>query len=413
VKRALRVYYMAGPGDTLASFEHWRAGRDHPEVTHVTYSSQLFDVCRELGAEAWAVGTHPRPGRASEGGITVEHRGDPLAAKSGAAYHAAHLAWARELARDARRFAPEVFVWNGEPYPFLLRPLRRLGARVVACHHNVLWPKLGAPRAVRRATLRLSRGFYRGWSEALLSASADVSEQLEQVAGGRSRPLVEFLPLFRAEVFRGIPPPDPAARPFRVLFAGRVERDKGVFDLLEVARRLHAAGRTGVAFDLCGSGSALEALRRDAEAAGVAERFHTHGWCDQARLRELLGRAHLVVVPTTSSFLEGFNQVVVEALLAGRPALTSEVCPATRYVEGAVALVPADDPGAYLRAICELADSPERYLALQRACEPVSRRFLDERTSFRAALRHVLGAIASGREPTPIRFDPRTSEAPR
>jgi glycosyltransferase involved in cell wall biosynthesis len=107
------------------------------------------------------------------------------------------------------------------------------------------------------------------------------------------------------------------------------------------------------------------------------------------------------VVPTTVEFVEGFNQVVVEALLAGRPVITSSVCPAVEYVEPAVLQVPPDDGDAYERAILTLADDAATYERLRAACEPVCRKFLDDATSFRTALRHVLSAVAEGRPITP------------
>ena len=40
-------------------------------------------------------------------------------------------------------------------------------------------------------------------------------------------------------------------------------------------------------------------------------------------MREMFRQAHVLIVPTTTDFIEGFNQVVVEGVLAGRPVITS------------------------------------------------------------------------------------------
>ena len=53
-------------------------------------------------------------------------------------------------------------------------------------------------------------------------------------------------------------------------------------------------------------------------------------------MRAMYDDAHVVIVPTTSDFIEGFNKVVAEAVLAGKPVITSSVCPALEYVRDAV-----------------------------------------------------------------------------
>jgi glycogen synthase len=49
---------------------------------------------------------------------------------------------------------------------------------------------------------------------------------------------------------------------FRVLFIGRIEFDKGVFDLLEAARKISKQGIKDIVFDICGDGTALDSLRQ-------------------------------------------------------------------------------------------------------------------------------------------------------
>src|SRR5206468_2403405 len=117
-----------------------------------------------------------------------------------------------------------------------------------------------------------------------------------------------FTPTYRGEMFEGVagtsPPPAP---PFRVFYAGRIERDKGVFDLLDIAARFAAEGRRDVEFDLCGLGGQLDELRRRAAEAGVADRFRCHGHVEKPVMRRMYRDAHAVVVPTTSDSVEGLN----------------------------------------------------------------------------------------------------------
>ena len=99
---------------------------------------------------------------------------------------------------------------------------------------------------------------------------------------------------------------------------------------------------------------ALTELKAAAESADLAERFRCHGHCNKPTMREMFARCHVVIVPTTSEFIEGFNQVVAEGVLSGRPVITSSVCPALDYVRDAVVEVPPDDVKGYGDAILKL-----------------------------------------------------------
>ena len=131
-------------------------------------------------------------------------------------------------------------------------------------------------------------------------------------------PVLRFAPTYRAELFRpGASTPPPVPPPFRVFYAGRVEQNKGVFALLDVAKRFAAEGRTDIEFDLCGDGNALEELRRRAAEAGVAARFRCHGHVEKRVMASWYQRSRLIVVPTTSDSIEGLNKVYGTRLLVG------------------------------------------------------------------------------------------------
>jgi glycosyltransferase involved in cell wall biosynthesis len=178
----------------------------------------------------------------------------------------------------------------------------------------------------------LNARFFRHRVTAVLSLSNDITEQVKEMLAGSSLPIIPFLPTYRPESFgEGFGPPPPAP-PFRVFFAGRIERNKGVFDLLGIAKQFFADGRRDIEFDLCGDGSQLESLRAAVVESGLADRFRCHGHSTKPFMRQMYEQCHVVIVPTTSDFVEGFNKVVAEAVLAGRPVITSSVCPALEYV---------------------------------------------------------------------------------
>jgi glycosyltransferase involved in cell wall biosynthesis len=395
--RPLRILYAAGPGNVIGTYRHWKAGHDDPAQVSVTYSGQFYDVCRALGAHAYVLASCRTPGRLRDGRFTLEHRPIPWENGPGALYHLGQLWAACRLIVAALWFRADVAVvcnGSGHWFPLLLLPV--LGVRVVPSLHCVLWPRNCPPRGVSRLVQRMDAPFFGRSAFAILSASRDIERQVTELTRGRHRPVVEFLPTYRPEVFRGDGAPPEARRPFRVFFAGRVERNKGVFDLLDIAGRFAAEGRTDIEFDLCGDGTALPELRRQVEAKGLGERFRCHGFCTRAVMRTMFARAHAVIVPTTSDFIEGFNQVVAEGVLAGRPVITSAVCPALDYVRDAVVEVAADDVRGYGDAILRLCNDEAFYRERCRGCVAAQPQFYDADRGWAAALSKVLAPL-SGR----------------
>jgi glycosyltransferase involved in cell wall biosynthesis len=222
-----------------------------------------------------------------------------------------------------------------------------------------------------------------------MSLSNDITAQLKVLTGGEMSVVIPFLPFYRRATFEGIEA-CVHAHPFRVLYAGRIVRSKGVFDLLDVARTLQKADRTTIEFDLCGSGRDLDELKSAAASAGVAARFRCLGHCSREQMREFYGRSQIVVAPTKAEFVEGFNKVVAEAILAGRPVITSDTCPALEYVKAGVVEVPPDDVLALEKAILALADDVNLFKNKVNACGTLRELFLDAGTNWASALRRAL-----------------------
>jgi glycosyltransferase involved in cell wall biosynthesis len=405
MSRRLRILYAAGPGDVLGTYRHWKAGRDDPSQVSVTYSGQFYDVAKRLDAEAYVIGSHPRRDFLRDGPFTIVHRPIPLQTASGALYHVGQTWSALRLLWRAILFRADVLlVVCGTCYWFPLRAARWFGIKVIPTMHCVIWPKGTSPRGVQKLVTWLNRKFFTKTAGAIMTASHDIAEQVSTIARGRERRIFEFLPSYRPEQFKELAAPPVERTPFRVLFAGRIERNKGVFDLLEIAKRFEREGRGEIEFDLCGTGGALEELRGEVGRAGVGATFRLHGHCDRATMRRMFEQSHVVIVPTTTQFLEGFNQVVAEGVLSGRPVITSSVCPALDYVKNAVIEVPPDDVKAYGDAILKLRDDARLYEAKAAACREAQAQFYDDQrgwaATFLAALRHA-GVIGIEREGVP------------
>lgn len=392
MRRPPRILYAAGPGNVIGTFEHWRAGRDDPSQVAVTYSGQFYDVARDLGARAVVVSSNVERRKHHDGNFRIEHRPFPRWVRGGLLYHVSRAGWALRLVVTALCSGTDVAVVSTCDHWWLLRPMRWFGVTVVPSLHCVLRAKSRTDRLslLERMNLRFLAG-----SDALMAVSQDIADQVRSLADKPDLNVRVFVPHYRRHAFDGIGAPPEPRKPFRVFFAGRIERNKGVFDLLDVARRLATAGRDYIEFDLCGSGGALEQLRREADAAGLAGRFRCHGHLQKPQMREMYGQSHVVIVPTTTDFVEGFNKVVAEAVLAGRPVITSSVCPALSYVRDAVVEVLPDDVKGYGDAILALCDNAALYDAKRRGCETAKEQFYDPSRSWAATLKRVLAEVGA------------------
>jgi glycosyltransferase involved in cell wall biosynthesis len=109
-----------------------------------------------------------------------------------------------------------------------------------------------------------------------------------------------------------------ADRPL-VLYVGRVEREKGVFDLAR-AFELLAARNPAPRLAIVGDGSALAECRR--RLAPLADRVTFAGARDHAQIPTWLAACDLFVLP---SWNEGMPNVVVEAVACGRKVVATNV----------------------------------------------------------------------------------------
>jgi len=105
-----------------------------------------------------------------------------------------------------------------------------------------------------------------------------------------------------------------------VLFAGRLEWEKGVHTLVEAMPRLRRRF-PGIRLVVVGKGSQLEPLQELARRLRVSRSVHFAGWRTEAGLRAAAAAADVVVVP---SVYEPFGLVALEAAALGTPLVASD-----------------------------------------------------------------------------------------
>lgn len=150
--------------------------------------------------------------------------------------------------------------------------------------------------------------------------------------------------------------PRPASAGASVVFVGRLSHDKGIAELLEVARRL-STSHPGVAVEVLGDGPLIEVVR---DAAGTLSNLRVHGRGDRAVVEAAYRRARVVVVPSRPARRpEGGSLVAIEAARHGRPVVVG-ADPAVRAVVAPLGHADVTDgsPAALHEAVGRLLDDP-------------------------------------------------------
>jgi glycosyltransferase involved in cell wall biosynthesis len=168
-----------------------------------------------------------------------------------------------------------------------------------------------------------------------------------------------------------------ANRPNLILFLGRLEQRKGVFDLLQAVSRLRAA-IPDVRLVCAGEGD-RNAVARHAARLGIADAVHFTGWVGPSGKRALLENAAVFALP---SYAEGLPMSLLEAMAAGVPVIASPVGGIPEVLVDGVSgcLVPPGDVATLERTLRKLL--LDRKLAAKLAVsgrESVQRRFGAER----------------------------------
>ena len=393
-RKKLKIAYLSGPCDAPAVFSEWSEGRNS-DYFGSNYMKQFLEMCTELDAEAYVITNLPGKYSICRMGQFIFENCPPSSGLKGIRYHLSFVPWFARLTPKILKFKPDVIVVTMHAhYWFLWFFLRWFGISMIPSFHGAPWPKYRARKLSSRILWQLNRLLVLRYMKTIVVTSNDITRQLRELLGERDASHIDFVrhfPTYSISQFASVPPPISAPRPpFRVFFAGRIEPDKGVYDLLEVARRLEADRKGNFHFDICGDGTELTALRRRVHELNLEEVVSCHGYCNPQKIGPLLGAAHVWIVPTTSGCAAGFEMVCAEAILANRPLITSDVCPALEDVREAAVEVEPDNVDQYCQAILKLYDDRQYYLEKYRACAVLQEPFYNRQNSLGNKLKEVL-----------------------
>lgn len=153
-----------------------------------------------------------------------------------------------------------------------------------------------------------------------------------------------------------VPPTPPGAAP-RAIFIGRLVAYKGLDILLRALERV-----PDLRLDVVGVGPEGPRLRTLAQALAITDRVRWYGEYPDEDLPRRMADADFLVLPSVT-VEEMFGLVVLEAMAAGRPVITTAVPSAVREVNapGVTGLeVPLRDVAALAQALETLSHDPAR-----------------------------------------------------
>ena len=205
----------------------------------------------------------------------------------------------------------------------------------------------GLNRPVARLVLRQAKAI-------VVPSRAHVAMSVE-LRGFESK--VEVIPFGIDEPRWALVPPPPPGAPPRALFIGRLVAYKGLDVLLRALEQV-----PDLRLDIVGSGPEGPRLRTLAQALAVADRVRWFGEYPDEDLPRRMADADFLVLPSVTTE-EMFGLVVLEAMAAGRPVVTTAVPSAVREVNvaGVTGLeVPIRDADALAGALDEMVRDPAR-----------------------------------------------------
>jgi glycosyltransferase involved in cell wall biosynthesis len=247
---------------------------------------------------------------------------------------------------------------------FLVAALARpFGVRFVFDQHDAVPELLGAQMGAGRHRLRLAlmRLLERSsYARADLVVSPNESYRELALCRGNKRP-------DQVVVVRSGPdeigPERPRVRttPPTVAFAGAMNDQDGVQNVIDAAAEILGRRPGGVRLELFGTGDAVPALQRRVDKLGISESVQFVGWVERAELLERLRSSSVAVSPDDDNSFTRISTMlkVIDYLGVGLPCVIADL-PENRATAGdAVAYFRAGDPASLAKQIEVLLDDAE------------------------------------------------------
>ena len=196
----------------------------------------------------------------------------------------------------------------------------------------------------RKAEIRVNQKL-----ERLLVSSRYMKQNL--LTNGFSADKIEVLPPFVS-----VDSPESSAVPSHtVLFASRLERNKGTQLLPKIAEHLPLGAKLVVA----GEGELRDELLEASARAELKDRLIVRGWLDREQLTREYAEAQVIIFPSLVE--EPFGRVGIEAMAAGRPVVAFDVGGVREWLRHGETgfLVPRGDVNKMAESVNLLLENPD------------------------------------------------------
>src|SRR5690606_32860761 len=148
-----------------------------------TYSSQIYDLATELGAQVEVLVDNPNGKRFSTDNISVEPFPMRSANYKGARFWIEVERHAAQMADRAARFGADLAIVHNHYSLIALPAFARRGIPTVLTMHNTLWPMGGRLNARKRALFTLAAPILRRSMGAAVVVSPECGRQLKELLG--------------------------------------------------------------------------------------------------------------------------------------------------------------------------------------------------------------------------------------
>lgn len=170
-----------------------------------------------------------------------------------------------------------------------------------------------------------------------------------------------------------------------IVFAGRLEKEKGVFAVLQAASQLHKA----LTWHIIGAGKDEMMVK---EIGSQLKNVIIHGGVSRNDLNQIYERSHFLVLPTMAS--EGFPKVIAEACGFGCIPIVSDVSSIRQYVTDEFGCILADVTGEGVATAVNLLESDSTLSLRSYKAKQMSSLFSYERYAHRVS-EEVFGLATS------------------
>ncbi|WP_417585042.1 glycosyltransferase family 4 protein [Nitrincola sp.] len=393
------ILYAAGPGDIIQTYRYLTEGINDPSQVAFTYSKQFYEFCEESGIPAVAVSSNPKAEVLQDGQFTLYNQPKPSWLSKGVMYHLGQIHTSFHLLKLARKHQCNLAIVSNYNDWFSLALLKLFGICIVPTLHCTFWTTGHKPNNFKNKIIRkLNSWFWQHCVSATICISPECEKQLREICPKLNSPVFQARPTYLKAAFSEIQPPRQNSEQFHLLFAGRLEENKGVLELYETAKLLEKSHPGIFKWHICGTGSLENSLEQRISTDQSKDFFMLKGHLDRNQMLTYFSLSHVFLIPTRQDFAEGLNKVAIEGVLSGRPVIVSKYIPATDILGNAVIIAEQIKPSYLNKLILSLYDDPNNYLNAIRSTEAVQDIFFDPKCSWKAALAKSVNIIHTHHE---------------